>query len=78
MTPWKEITGTLRALDPSTLAELWSADIGRMASFSGPAFTDGHVYIGNADSTVRMFSHDAPVFMPITGSSVTALGWQQR
>jgi hypothetical protein len=77
-TPWKQITGTLRALDPATLAEMWSADIGNMASFSGPAFTDGHVYIGNVDGVVRMFSHDAPVLTPITGNSVTLVGWQQQ
>ena len=76
LTPWQPVTGTLRALDPTTLAEVWHADIGRMASFSGPGFSDQHVYAGNVDGVVRMFSHDPPVAQPFTGNSVSLLSWR--
>ncbi len=77
VTPWKPVTGTLRALDPATLAEFWHADIGRLASFSGPCFSDQHVYVANVDGVVRMFSHDTPVAQSVHGNSMTLLGWQQ-
>ncbi len=76
--PWRQVTGTLRALDPATLVEFWHADIGQMASFSGPGFADDRVYVGNSDGVLRMFSHDAPVTQPARGNSISIVGWSQN
>jgi hypothetical protein len=49
--------GTLRALNASTLAELWNSgsSLGTMAKFSSPTVANGKVYLPNDDNQLLVF-----------------------
>lgn len=53
--------GTLRALDPVTLAEIWnSGTFGTLAKFASPTIANGRVYAPTLDSRVQVFGLIAP------------------
>ena len=55
--------GTLRALNPATLAEMWSSDtdmsgvdsLGTLSKFSAPMVADGRVYVPTLDNAVKVY-----------------------
>lgn len=53
--------GTLRALNPTTLAELWNSDtragdsFGHMTKFTSPVVVNGKVYVSSYDNAVAVF-----------------------
>ncbi len=61
--------GTLRALNPTTLAEFWNSDtrpgdsVGRMTKFTSPVIANGRVYVSSYDNAVVVFGAIPSTFM---------------
>lgn len=58
--------GTLRALDPITLTELWNSDmrpsdkLGTLAKFAAPTIANGKVYVSTLDNHVKVYGLPIP------------------